>query len=268
MELGLKTAVGDAQQLRQLASLFVEEFRNRSGAGSRPVVNLLFHEQRAEPDAAPRKSSAEPIEAKIENGQLLIHFYEKALEGIPVLALQGWLDWELGRFLLTLEPQRFHYKFSKLILPLFPVTGSAVNILRDFVNRLETGLKSYLITKLAINADHAAAQFYYHFFRFQPDTAEADDYRLFAPHGWSRLLFLVDKLKEFIPVCLLEKQGISPHLKSSWWSFYEFLAKEDRLMMEELAEIPARLNEEPYPVQLVEMFKASRFRYGGPIIRN
>jgi len=257
MKLELRTQVTDSQQLRELASLFVEEFLNKVGVDLRPVVNLFFQEEQKEAHAAQQKV-AEPIKSKIENGELLIHFSEKDLEGIPVLALQGWLDWELGSFLLALQTERFRYNYSKLIQPLFPLSGSAGNVVRDFVHRLESGLKSHLVTKIAIHADHAMAQFYFHFFRLHSDPEEVEDYCLFAPHSWSRLLFLADRLKEYMPVCLLDQQGVFPHLKSFWWSLHEFLAQKDRHMLEELAEIPVRFNGEPYPLQLLEMFKVSK----------
>jgi len=262
MKLDSRSLVVDLQEIQRLTPHFVEEFLNKVGVMPRPAVHLLFHEGQRE-DAGWEKT-AKPINSEIKNGELLIHLCEKALEGIPALALQGWLDWELGGFLLALCPEPFCYNFRELIHPFFPVRGSAENLVRDFVNRLDSGLKGYLVTKTAVNADHATAQLSFHFYRLQQDPKEAENYRLYAPHAWIRLLFLADRFKEYMPVCQLSHAGIAPNLKSIWWTFHEFLNKEDRELMEDLAEIPLRFKEEPYPVQLLELFKASKYVFGEP----
>jgi len=246
-----------SERLRELTSFFIEEFLNKVGAASRHPVHLLFNGN-GELSENGRKKAVEPINSEIKNGELFINISEKPLKGIPLSALQGWLDWELGSYLLGLHPERFHYNFSELIHPLFPVCGSAENLVRDFVNRLEAGLKSYLVTKMAIDADHASAQLYFHFFRLHLDPEEAEDYYLLAPHGWIRLLFLADRLKEYMPVFLLNQEIVSQNLKSFWWDFHPFWSRKDKQLFDELASIPGLLNGEPYPIQLLEMFKVCK----------
>ena len=257
MTLELGSPVTDLEQVRKLAPLFIEEFLDKAAGQPRPAVRLVFHANLEEAGAS-REEGPRPIRSEIRKGEFFIHLSGEALQGIPQLALQGWLDRELGGLLLAFHPERFRYNFRRLILPLFPVSGSAEDVVRNFVNRLEWALKSYAITKMAIDADHALAQFYFYFYKLRPDPCQAEAYRMLTPHNWCKLLFLADKLKEYMAVCLVARQGISAHLKSYWWTFNEFVSQNDRDILDELAMVPWRFSGESHSFQLLEMFKVSR----------
>lgn len=246
-----------SEELRRFSRHFVDEFLKTAEHYSPLAVDLSFYPTLEAYQAKTKKSYMGPIHSENKDNCLTIHICEEGLKGIPLLALQGWLDQELTCYLLKLHPELYQFNFSKQILPLFPVSGSAVNLLRHMVEHLKYGLKRYLVTRIIIDLGHGLPQVYFYFFQMNLSPEERSNYHRIIPHNWIRASFLCEKLKEFMSISLLADRDIafSLDLKSVWWKHHEYLTYGDRTLLEELAIIPDKYSGESYSVKLIEMFR-------------
>ncbi len=236
---------------------FVDEFLQEAKGCPLLVPNLLFYPTEAAYRAKQKRPNIPPLYSVKEGNGVTIHLCEEALKKIPTLALQGWLDLELASCLLKLHPELYQFNFSRQILPLFPVSGSAVSLVRHMVERLKSGLERYISTRIIIDVGHGASQVYFYFYRIDPHPAERDNYHRFLAYKWIRASFLCQKLQEFISVSLLAERNISfsVDLKSHWWKCHEYFLSEDKRLLEKLAAIPDIHGDEPFSSKLIEMFK-------------
>lgn len=246
-----------SDELQKWSQHLVDEFLKKVELYPPLVVDLSFYPNHAAYQAETERSYLGPIYSEKQDNFLTIHICEESLKGIPLLALQGWLDQELTCCVLELQPESYQFNFSKQILPLFPVSGSAANLLRHMVEHLKYGLKRYLATSMIVDLGHGLPQVCLYFFKMTPSSEEKVNYRRIIPHNWIRASFLCQKLREFMSISLLADRDIafSLDLKSIWWKHHEYLMYGDRILLQELANIPDNYLKESYSGKLIEMFR-------------
>lgn len=246
-----------SDELKKFSRHFVDEFLKKVKIYPPLVVDLSFYPTQGDYQTALKRSDTDPIYSEQSESRLTIHLCEELLKGITFSAFQGWIDYELSCCLLKLQPELYQFNFSRQVLPLFPVTGSAVNLVRHMVEYLRSGLKNYLVTKMIIEMSHGLSQAHFYFFKIEPRLEERYNYKQIILHKWIRASFLCRKLKELIPISLLANRniGFSRNLKSIWWNYHEYLLPEDRKFLEELVLIPDQYDKNPYSFKLLEMFK-------------
>jgi len=250
-------AVSSPDELKKYSRQFVDEFLKKAKFYPQPDVDLSFYLTQVAYQEKNQRSYLGPIHSVIKDNCLTIHLCEELLKGIPPLALKGWLDQELTCCLLETQPELYHVNFSKQILPLFPVSGSAVNLIRHMVEHLKSGLKRYLATILIIDLGHGLPQVYFYFFKINPNPEEKYNYQQIIPHNWIRASFLCQKLNEFMSISLLANRdiGFSRDLKSIWWNYNEYLLLEDKTLLEQIAAIPDKYVTKSFSYKLIEMFR-------------
>jgi len=244
-------------ELQKYSQYIVDEFLNQMKSHPPLVVDLSFYPTWTTYQKKLKRSLSAPIYSKKKGDRFIIHFCENRLKGISKPAFQGWLEMELALCILKLHQKLYQCNFRRRVLPLFPVSGLAENFARELVEHIESGLKRYLATRMIIEFGHGLSQVYFYFFKTAPYPKEKDEYQQTIPYHWVRSLFLCRRLREFMPIFLLAHQNIdlAKDLKSKWWKYHEYLLLEDRSLLEKLAIIPDHNSKEPYPNQLVEMFK-------------
>ena len=245
-----------SDELQKYSRHFVDEFLKEVELYPSLDVDLSFYPTHATYQAETKRPYLGPVHSEKRDNSLTIHICGEGLKGIPLLALQGWLDQELTCCLMKLQPELYQFNFSKQILTLFPVSGSAVSLLRHMVEHLKYGLKRYLATRMIIDLGHGLPQVCLYFFKMTPSSEEEDDYQRIIPHNWIRASFLCQKLKEFMSISLLADRDIafSLDLKSIWWKHHEYFMYGDRILLTELANIPNKYLHESYSSKLIEMF--------------
>lgn len=219
-------------------------------------VSLCFHRNQAAVQPALFGSCREPIFSQMHDNRLTIHLCEEDLFGIPQLALQGWLDLELSGWMVKRQPELYRFNFRKEILPLFTVSGSAVQFIRHLVAHLEAGLQRFLATRMIIDLGHELPQLYYYFLKINRSPSDRECYRRMVPHHWVRADFLCKKFKVYLCVALLADQGFSIALKSYWWDCHTYVLPQDRALLEKLVAVPSLHAERSYSYQLVQIFAA------------
>ena len=120
-----------------------------------------------------------------------------------VLALQGWLDFELAAAVIRRQQTLYRYNFKRDILPLFQVSGMAAQFIRYLVSHLEDCLKRALRADMILNMNHGLPLAYFYYLMTVPSAAEKRSYQKLVPHKWTRAIFVCKKSKEFVPVALL-----------------------------------------------------------------
>jgi hypothetical protein len=246
-----------SDELQKYSRHFVNEFLKKVELYPPVGIDLSFYPSDAVYKAKTQMSHLGPIYSEKQDNCLTVHVCEAALKGIPLLALQGWLEQELTCCLLKLQPELYQFNFSKQILPLVRVSGSAVNLLRHMVEHLKHGLNRFLATRIIIDSGEGLSQVCFCLFKMDPSLEERDNYHRIIPHRWIRASFLCEKLKEFVSISLLADRNIvfAMNLKSVWWKHHEYLTNEDRIFLEDLVIIPDKYSDAPYSMKLIEMFR-------------
>ncbi len=131
-------------ELQKYSRHFVNEFLREVEIYPPIVIDISFYPSHAAYQTEIKMSHLGPVYSERQDNCLTIHVCEEALMGIPLLALKGWLDQELTCCLLKLQPEFYQFNFNKQILPLVPVSGSAVNLLRHMVEHLKYGLNRFI----------------------------------------------------------------------------------------------------------------------------
>ena len=110
-----KSTISTPAELAKHTTRFIDQFCRQMAFPSAMDIHVDRHPK----DHNDRPPHANPVHVAVENQKLTIHLYEKALLGISNLALQGWIDMELARRQLELEPALYRVNFQKTIHPLF-----------------------------------------------------------------------------------------------------------------------------------------------------
>ena len=246
--------IQNSDELRQYSRRIVDDFLKRVEDLSFSAVDFNFCETREAFCARHKTSFLDSIIFESEDDQGMIQICEEDLLGIPVLALQGWINQVLSYHSLENEPEILQFNFSDLIKPLFPTLGLAEDIIRQLVKGLHSGMKAYLATRKVVDMGDALAQVHFYFYRINPNSEEMVNYQLMLPHQWIRLLFLSRKLEEFLPIYFLNNMGFSSELKLFWSKSHGYLLSADRNLLEELAMVTTGKARKHYAETIVKMF--------------
>ena len=252
--------IQNSDELRQYSRRIVDDFLKRVEDLSFSAVDFNFCETREAFCARHKTSFLDSIIFESEDDQGMIQICEEDLLGIPVLALQGWINQVLSYHSLENEPEILQFNFSDLIKPLFPTLGLAEDIIRQLVKGLHSGMKAYLATRKVVDMGDALAQVHFYFYRINLNSEEMINYQLMLPHQWIRLLFLSRKLEEFLPIYFLNNMGFSSELKLFWSKSHGYLLSADRNLLEELAMVTVGKAIKHYADTIVKMFLKLRPR--------
>jgi len=252
--------IQNSDELRQYSRRIVDDFLKRVEDLSFSAVDFNFCETREAFCARHKTSFLDSIIFESEDDQGMIQICEEDLLGIPVLALQGWINQVLSYHSLENEPEILQFNFSDLIKPLFPTLGLAEDIIRQLVKGLHSGMKAYLATRKVVDMGDALAQVHFYFYRINLNSEEMINYQLMLPHQWIRLLFLSRKLEEFLPIYFLNNMGFSSELKLFWSKSHGYLLSADRNLLEELAMVTTGKARKHYAETIVKMFLKLRPR--------
>jgi len=246
-----KSAISTPSELAKLTTRFIDQFCSRMAFPSTVDIQVNRHPKYDDH----RSPQASPVHASLENQKLTIHLCDEALMGIPPLALQGWLDMELARRQLELEPSTYRVNFNREIRPLFSMSGSSLHLVRHMVAHLETGLKNLIAAQMVIEIGNSRSLLYYYTYKTNPSVEEMENYQRLFPHQWIRAIFLCNKNKGFTPVALLADIGIAAELESYWWNCHAFLPPEDKRFLKTLFSLSNQNPVKHFSKTLVEMFK-------------
>ncbi|MGD9325824.1 MAG: hypothetical protein PVG26_17500 [Desulfobacterales bacterium] len=238
-------------ELARFTARYIEQFCSRMAFPSAWEILVNRHPK----DDIDRSPFAAPLHTTLENQRLTIHLYEKYLMGISPLALQGWLNMELARRHLQVEPSVYRFNFDKKIRPLTHISGSGLQMVRHMVAHLETGLKNLIAAQMIIEMGNSAALLHYYTYRISPSAEEKENYQRLFPHQWIRAIFLCRKNKRFAPVALLADKGIAVELASYWWNCHAYISQEDKRFLETLFSLANQNPVKQFSDNLVDMFK-------------
>lgn len=230
-----ESTILSADDVSRRAEMFVRAFE-ADMADSTPLdVSLVIHRKPCTRSVESVHGKQAPISSESDDQNITIHLNTPDLVGIPTLALQGWLDAELAAVVIRRQHRLQRYNFKRDILPIFQVSGMAVQFVRYLVAHLEKCLKSALLTDMILEMQHGLPLAYYHYLKTVPAVGEKQDYLTSAPHRWMRAIVVCKTCKAFVPVALLDAGGYLPTLRSFWWQCHTYILPEDRALMQKLA---------------------------------
>ena len=119
-----------ADDLALRAAMFVEAFEQDIALSAPLNVSLSFHLNPSTRLAEGVNQMHPPVLSESDNHRIMIHLNIPNLVGIPTLALQGWLDYELAAIIIQRQHTLYRYNFKRDILPLFQVSGMAAQFIR------------------------------------------------------------------------------------------------------------------------------------------
>ena len=246
-----KSTISTPAELAKLTTRFIDQFCSRMAFPSAVDIQIDRHPKGNDH----RSSQVSPVHSSLENQKLTIHLCEEALMGISPLALQGWLDMELARRQLELEPSMYRVNFNKEIRPLLYTGGSGLHLVRHMVAHLETSLKNLIAAQMVIEIGNSRPLLYYYTYKISPSVEEKENYQRLFPHHWIRAIFLCKKNKGFTPVALLADKGIAAELESYWWDCHAYIAPEDKRFLKTIFRLSNQNPVKYFSETLVEMFK-------------
>ena len=175
--------------------------------------------------------------------------------GISPLALQGWLNMNLARRQLELEPSAYRINFERKIRPHFNIVGSGLHLVRHMVAHLENSLKNLIAAQIVIEVGNSRPLIFYYTHKISPSVEEMENYQRLFPHHWIRAIFLCKKTKEFTPVALLADRGTAAGLESYWWKCHAYISTQDKRFLKTLFSLSNQNPVKYFSENLVEMFK-------------
>lgn len=247
-----------ADDLVRRAAVFVSVFEDRLAPSAPLNATFAFHRG---PSTIEGTAEVRPaVFSELADDRIVIHLDLPALVGIPALALQGWLDFELAAIVIRRQPALYRYNFKRDIFPLFPVSGTAVQFIRYVVSHLEACLKRAGRTELILKMEHGQSLAYYHYQTTATAAVEEiRSYRNLAPHKWMRAIYVSKKSKEFVPIALLDAGGCLPGIASLWWRCHSYLLPEDQKILQKVAAAFLSHRHDRFSEQMVAAFEAVRF---------
>jgi hypothetical protein len=246
-----KSAISTPSELAELTAHFIDQFCSRMAFPSNVDIRVDRHPKSNDP----RSSHVSPVHASLKKQKLTVHLCDEALIGIPPLALQGWLDMELARRHLELEPSIYRVNFNREIRPLFYTGGSGLHLVRHMVVHLETSLKNLIAAQIVIEIGDGRPLLHYYTYKISPSIEEKENYRRLFPHHWIRAIFLCKKNRGFAPVALLADKGIAAELESYWWDCHAYISPEDKRFLKTIFRLSNQNPVKHFSETLVEMFK-------------
>jgi hypothetical protein len=246
----------NADDLALRAAMFVEAFEEGVALSAPLNVSLSLHRNPSTRLAEGASQIHPPVFSESDDHRIIIHLNIPDLVGIPTLALQGWLDFELAAIIIRRRHTLYRYNFKQDILPLFLVSGMAAQFIRYLVSHLEDCLKRALRTDMILKMEHGLPLAYYYYLMTVPSAEEMQSYQNLVAHNWTRAIFICKKSKEFVPIALLDAGGYLPTLASFWWRCNGYLLPEDRKLMQKLAAAFLSNRHQRFSDQMVAAFDA------------
>ena len=233
-----------------------EEFLNKSGQGFPRGMRFVFYPTPEDLPQGLKKSGDLPGYPERVGRDLVFHLVEETLRGWPLPAVKGWIQRQAAAVRLKLELGPAPFNFHRQILPLFPVSGSAVAVIRQIVEQLNEALEAFLTTRILLDLGLVEAQRHFYAFRLKAPAGDPVLYREALPHGWVRASILGGRLQDFLALSLLAGRcpAVGAALKRRWWQAHDFFIREDQALLEELAFSVLEAARKSYPELLVGMF--------------
>jgi hypothetical protein len=237
------------------ATFYLNAIKNSKAGVYLPKVSIALHQRSTDRRSSPKTSFHQQPVLVERNDRLILNLYEKDLIGIPPLVLQGWLDIEIFSYIIRKHNELHRFNFERDILPLYYVSGAAVQLMRYLVHQIDIGLRQALATNMILDAGHGLPLLYYYFYTIGPAEEDKEDYRRFFPHCWLKAIFLCKKFADFQSIYLLKSSGITPEIERYWWQCHSHLITEDRKFLEMLVSTTHQYRGETFAFRLVEIFK-------------
>lgn len=246
-------------EIEKKAVHLTREFLQHAVSLNSPPVEWTFIKV---PDSRRLRKSTDhdqSIRVVERNGTLYISICSKDLLLIPLGALQGWLELKIVHAMIEADTNLYRFNFQNQILPLMPLSGSALYFIRELVEHLSRALKKREATKIITKMDRGLPQVYYYFHTINPTVEDRKLYKKSLPHNWTRASHLCGKLGEYMALSYLADQGIgfSNSLLSDWQKLYGFTEK-DQAFIGDLKSIANHFQDHEFSFRLVEMFKFLR----------
>jgi hypothetical protein len=238
----------------------IEEYRRKSASPLPENLSLILHPIAAGFSLTGPEHSGNPIALEEKRAELFLHVRPELLRSAPERAIKGWLHHVLGHYQLTNQKAFSPFNFSRQILPLFPVTGSAVNLVRQIVERLKKGLEAFLTIRWIAASGLGEQQVALFSYRLKTMEEDLEPYQLAILHPWIRASCLSGFLQHFLAITGLQGQDSSAAraLKLQWWRRHAQLLREDQALLEEMALVPLEGGARPFPALLAELFQLLR----------
>ncbi len=249
------SSIKSSTELKNCVKMFLTDLSPDDDLSPESKITITSHATRKAYLAQAKGMNQDPVYCEGKSRQITLHLCVEDLKGIHTSALQGWVDLELALFILKQTPEKHYFNFSKQILPLFNVTGGAVPYIRNMVEYIKMVLLTHLATKRILDQDRGLLQVHYYLYKMGLNFGEQEVYDTLANHSWQRSFFLLKKLQEYLPILMLDDLGFYRGFKDTFWDCHRFITSEDRMLIEELTQIPDALIAEPFANRLVAVFE-------------
>jgi hypothetical protein len=178
----------------------------------------------------------EPVIWSSEADQLTVQIRTPEPASFPTPVLEGGLALALTGYLQSLHPDTFAFNFRRQILRTYPITGSAVQVIRHLVHHLEEAVKRGYAVESCVTEERERNLGAYFFHWVTPSSEGRRHYERSLPHAWMLALFLARLNRLFLPLTRLDgRTGISG-LRSFWWDCHAWMRPEDRRLLEALSD--------------------------------
>jgi hypothetical protein len=252
--------IENAHMLETHARRFIDTFHERAGLSVHSTAKIIIRNGTGHPDdedAAMRP----PVVLCYPNGTPVLYLRADPLVGQPASVLEGGMALELAGGVFQQRSAGFHLNFEREILPIFSVSGSAVQFIRRLVMHLETGLKRFAATRSVIDNGYGTHLFYYCYHTFQPSEEDRRHYGELLSHHWMRAMYLARKNTDRMPLMPLDGMGTPSGLRELWKACHSYLVPEDHQLLVELAETPLRMAGQPFAAHTKAMLKKIMDRF-------
>lgn len=156
----LQEQLRDRHDVLAWARRFSDQFPWPESVASPPAVAFLTSSRTMAMHAVPEDIAPPLLISEVHHRHLTLHLFADVLVGLPRIVLQGAMDLELSLYTLRMHPRGLRFNFSRSILPLLPVSGMGVQIIRHLVLQIEDGVKRQLATQRLMNGRHGQAQLF------------------------------------------------------------------------------------------------------------
>jgi hypothetical protein len=248
----------------------IDDYRLKSESPFPGTLALTFYPTLTDFAKIRQGNSGEPMVLEEKGDELVLHLCREILRSAPERAVKGWLQHLLGHYQLGKQRTFSPFNFSRQILPLFPVSGSAVNLVRQIVERLKNGVETFLTIRWIAAIGLGEEQISLFSYRLKVQKEGMEPYELAIPHPWIRAACLSGFLQHFLAITCLDGQEFSAarELKIQWWKRHPHLLREDQALLEEMAEVLLKKGSRPFPALLAELFQLLRSNLLSGPIRN
>ena len=247
--------IENTRMLKTHARHFIEAFPDRAGLAMQKGVEIIIRNGKNRHPEEEDAAMWPPVVIRYPNDEPVLYLRSGDLLDRPASVLEGGLAMELAGLGLHRQPEHFRLDFERKILPLFNVSGSAVQFLRRLTMHLECGLKRFRAVPIVTGAGYGSHLIYYYYHTIRPSDEDRRNYDNMIPHKWIRAMYLAQKTAVFLPLPRLDETGIASGMGAFWRACHDYLAPEDHHLITELADIPKSLENRPFSDQVAAMIR-------------